>query len=702
MDEIIIAIYSVTFVTVLCLAFIPATIAKRKGYSFAGYYVFGVLLFLPALIVALVVQDKTANSKHSNVSNAEDNIDRLLKCKKLLDEGVITQEEFDEKKRQLLSDEQPIIDHKDHVSNDGAHASVQKKKKDPLKVAKALSVASVAVGILGLLLLVCLGGMSVLFKPPFLIDFVPMLPAHAQVVLLAVVAGIVQIVALSSPTKRNVTAAILIEAIPVLVWTLGFVYSFVSVASQSISAVVYRLNPFSIYFFFAFLFFIPVVAAGVSAYLLYRNAEQLGVSASGKEMLADAAGGVKSFFVRRWKAVVIAVVAVAVVCAGAYGIWYWSLPSKAFAVYSDDDNSLTFYKDKTIPGQSDEYQGKEATKVYENVETTIYGSSTDERPEWCNDEMNEVIESVRFDDVIKPKSCAAWFWDMSNCTSIDLVNLDTSECENFSFMFCNCENLESLDVSGFDTSKSTDFTCMFTDCEKVDKLDVNGFETNAAESFAQMFGGCSSLEAIDVSGFSTANATEFNVMFSECSQLKELDVSGFDTSKATTMVGMFSYCSSLRSIDVSGFATSNVESMYGMFAGCESLIELDVFGFNTSNCKYFGNEYSSGMFAGCSSLERLDGAEKWDTHLAESFYNMFYGCRSLELDCSQWDVSGVDSAEDYEGFNHQADGVTAPDWSAHVSKAENGGTSVSGGGWPAGGWESSGTTGTGGAGRPQY
>lgn len=41
------------------LAFIPATIARKKGYSYGGFWAFGFFLFIPALIVALVIQDKT-------------------------------------------------------------------------------------------------------------------------------------------------------------------------------------------------------------------------------------------------------------------------------------------------------------------------------------------------------------------------------------------------------------------------------------------------------------------------------------------------------------------------------------------------------------------------------------------------------------------------------------------------------------------
>lgn len=41
------------------LAFIPASIARKKGYSYGGFWAFGFFLFIPALIVALVIEDKT-------------------------------------------------------------------------------------------------------------------------------------------------------------------------------------------------------------------------------------------------------------------------------------------------------------------------------------------------------------------------------------------------------------------------------------------------------------------------------------------------------------------------------------------------------------------------------------------------------------------------------------------------------------------
>lgn len=80
-----------TVIALLLLALVPATIASRKGYSFGAFYAFGVFFWLVALIVSLLIQDKNAVSAND-----------LVAYKKLLDQGVITQQEFDKKKQSML------------------------------------------------------------------------------------------------------------------------------------------------------------------------------------------------------------------------------------------------------------------------------------------------------------------------------------------------------------------------------------------------------------------------------------------------------------------------------------------------------------------------------------------------------------------------------------------------------------------------
>ena len=76
------------------LAIIPARIAKSKGYSFGGFYAFGFFLFPLAIVTALVMRGKSDQT----ISSA----DEIAKYKKLMDEGVITAEEFETKKAALM------------------------------------------------------------------------------------------------------------------------------------------------------------------------------------------------------------------------------------------------------------------------------------------------------------------------------------------------------------------------------------------------------------------------------------------------------------------------------------------------------------------------------------------------------------------------------------------------------------------------
>lgn len=71
------------------------TIAKKKGYSAAGFFCLGLFLGVIGLIIALCIPSRLA-------AESQDNADTLLKYKKLLDEGVITQDEFDAKKAELM------------------------------------------------------------------------------------------------------------------------------------------------------------------------------------------------------------------------------------------------------------------------------------------------------------------------------------------------------------------------------------------------------------------------------------------------------------------------------------------------------------------------------------------------------------------------------------------------------------------------
>ncbi len=84
------------------LAFIPANLARNKGYSYGLWWLFGFLLFLVALIVILVLPDK--NEQNSAAAAApREGAEQLKIYKDLLDQGVLNQQEFNRKKDEILS-----------------------------------------------------------------------------------------------------------------------------------------------------------------------------------------------------------------------------------------------------------------------------------------------------------------------------------------------------------------------------------------------------------------------------------------------------------------------------------------------------------------------------------------------------------------------------------------------------------------------
>lgn len=274
---------------------------------------------------------------------------------------------------------------------------------------------------------------------------------------------------------------------------------------------------------------------------------------------------------------------------------------EAFAVFSADDGSLSFYKRIRVPKPGESFDGRAVTEVYTGVEEDSYSLDTLPWKAKCPS-----ITSARVVDQISPASTAYWFYNCSNLTSCDLAALDTSGSGRMFGMFHGCSKLTTLDVSNFATGKVSSMGNMFSKCSSLTSLNLSGWDTSNVTDMVNMFSGCSSLSSLDLSGFATGKVVNMGHMFANCSKLTALDVSGLDTSGATTMQGMFSSCSKLTSLDVSRFATGKVTNMNGMFSNCSSLEALDLSGYDTSSVTDAG-----GMFLMCNKLQQVDLGEKF-------------------------------------------------------------------------------------------
>lgn len=72
-------------------AVVSGNMVEKKGYSKGAFMALGFIAGIIGVIVAAVLPDKRGG-----------NADALLKYKELLDKGIITQEEFDMKKNELM------------------------------------------------------------------------------------------------------------------------------------------------------------------------------------------------------------------------------------------------------------------------------------------------------------------------------------------------------------------------------------------------------------------------------------------------------------------------------------------------------------------------------------------------------------------------------------------------------------------------
>ena len=314
---------------------------------------------------------------------------------------------------------------------------------------------------------------------------------------------------------------------------------------------------------------------------------------------------------------------------------------KAFAVYSYDDQSLSFYKRSAVPAAGEQFNGKTATAVYTGIEDTN-GS----KPRWSV-YIGRIKAATVVDNGIRPKSTAYWFDGCNLMTQCDMSKLETSDLTDASHMFYRCDSLTTLgDLSGWDTSSLTNASYMFRDCRSLTSVgDLSGWNTSNITNASGMFGNNSSLTTLgDLSGWDTSNITDASHMFANCSSLTSLgDLSNWNTSNVTDMLNMFQDCHKLTTLgDLSGWDTSNLTNTSYMFFCCSNLTTIgDLSVWNVSKVIDMRN-----MFCSCSKLTTLGDLSGWDVSKVTNTGSMFNDCKSLTSvgDLSGWNTSSLTDA----------------------------------------------------------
>ncbi len=211
------------------------------------------------------------------------------------------------------------------------------------------------------------------------------------------------------------------------------------------------------------------------------------------------------------------------------------LETKPWVEYESSTKTLTFHND-----------GKTAYTTYD-VKYDLPEGGAD--PEWLKTDIEHVVIDWRFADVC-PKSCKKWFYGLKKLTDIKgLKYLDTSEVDDMTSMFQNCESLASIDVSHFNTENVTLMTSMFQECLVLTELDVTSFNVLKVTDMSFMFEYCEKLTTLDLTSFDTWNVSQIYDLFHGCSSLNKIYVSSKFVLNSVTdtqnHANMFMECTSM-------------------------------------------------------------------------------------------------------------------------------------------------------------
>lgn len=227
----------------------------------------------------------------------------------------------------------------------------------------------------------------------------------------------------------------------------------------------------------------------------------------------------------------------------------------------------------------------------------IFSSSSD-RP-W-NSQSSSII-SAKTGSRIKPESTNAWFFGLTNLTSVDLSDVDTSILGNSASMFRQCTSLETVDLSTWGENKVYSCSMMFMECSQLKTVLMPNFKmlsSGGSVSASYMFGSCPLLETVDLSSFSVPSTADIANMFLNDTALKSVNLPmlyGVNSLRST-----FSGCSALESVNISNFDTHTCNDMTECFKSCSSLKIIDISTFETT-----ASTVCTNMFNGCSAIETI-------------------------------------------------------------------------------------------------
>ena len=155
-------------------------------------------------------------------------------------------------------------------------------------------------------------------------------------------------------------------------------------------------------------------------------------------------------------------------------------------------------------------------------------------------------------------------------TISEIPDIDTTNCEDFGYMFAECPNIETASIGAdkIGLNSATSLEAMFALCTSLLSASVTNIPLSCT-TLADLFDGCTSLGQIQVSG-NTTNILSTATMFRYC---HASTYPLFDTSSVTNMSGMFAGSAV---VTVPAYDCTNVTNFSNIFDSCTLMTSMNM------------------------------------------------------------------------------------------------------------------------------
>ena len=220
----------------------------------------------------------------------------------------------------------------------------------------------------------------------------------------------------------------------------------------------------------------------------------------------------------------------------------------AYAIYTESDTTLRFIRSADEPQAGDTYSGRTITEVFTGFEEAVY-TSVEQVPWYDGSSYTErVVTKVVFEDVIKPKSTAYWFYFMMPCSDLDVRKLDMSQVEDMSYMFTSTgadSSVSTVNITGigeWDVSNVKNMEGVFTRTgffAATVRMDLSKWDVSSVTNMYDLFFltgyFATSFSLGDLSKWDVSNVTDMGSTFQQTGSAATwtLDLSNWNVKKVT-------------------------------------------------------------------------------------------------------------------------------------------------------------------------